>query len=212
MTTKHSPGDAQPRRRRRPPSLDVCGDERNRPSRKTKHASAVKLSDPQSANSNRAEDVPSVSPAQARELTTKRRGELAELAFTFKATGLGFAVSKPYGDSERYDFIVDSHEPDAMPKLYRVQVKCSTVLLDGQYHVNAHRRVNGRAVPYKLTEIDFIAAYVIPEDSWFIIPLHNILGVCSLLFRSKHDRKPGIYDGYREAWRLLREPDGIEIG
>src|SRR5579864_7341802 len=42
------------------------------------------------------------------ELTTKRRGELAELAFTLKAASLGFGVAKPYGDSERYDFIVDA--------------------------------------------------------------------------------------------------------
>jgi hypothetical protein len=138
------------------------------------------------------------------ELTTKRRGELAELAFTLKATTLGFAVSKPYGDSERYDFIVDSHEPNTMPKLSRVQVKCSTQLVDGLYRTNAHRRINGRAVPYKLTEIDFIIAYIIPEDSWFILPLRDILGLTSLLFRRKRDRRPGLYDSYREAWRLLR--------
>src|SRR6201988_4087434 len=38
--------------------------------------------------------------AGQRELVTKRRGELAELAFTLKAASLGFAVSKPFGDSE----------------------------------------------------------------------------------------------------------------
>ncbi|HEY3975244.1 MAG TPA: hypothetical protein VGM18_19730 [Candidatus Sulfotelmatobacter sp.] len=74
----------------------------------------------------------------------------------------------------------------------------------GLYRTNAHRRINGRAIPYKLTEIDFIAAYVIPEDSWFILPLRDILGRTSLLFRRKRDRRRGIYDSYREAWRLLR--------
>lgn len=39
--------------------------------------------------------------AQQRELTTKRRGELGELAFTLKAASLGFGVSRPFGDSER---------------------------------------------------------------------------------------------------------------
>jgi len=146
-----------------------------------------------------------------RELTTKRRGELAELAFMLWATTLGFAVSKPYGDSERYDFITDSHEPGRMPKLFRVQVKCSTTLLNGQYHINAHRRVNGRAIPYKLTEIDFIAAYILPEDTWYLIPLADILNLTSLLFRSQKDRTPGLYDPYREAWHLLREPDGLTI-
>ena len=37
---------------------------------------------------------------------TKRTGEFSEAAFLTKATGLGFRVAKPWGDSERYDFIV----------------------------------------------------------------------------------------------------------
>jgi hypothetical protein len=94
-----------------------------------------------------------------------------------------------------------------MPKLSRVQVKCSTQLINGLYRANAHRRIHGRAVPCKLTEIDFIAAYIIPEDSWFILPLRDILGVTSLLFRRKRDRRRGSYD----AWPLLRAPDGIVI-
>jgi hypothetical protein len=42
------------------------------------------------------------------ERQTKRRGELSELAFLHKAASLGFKVSKPYGDSERYDFALDA--------------------------------------------------------------------------------------------------------
>jgi hypothetical protein len=37
----------------------------------------------------------------------KRRGEMGEAAFLLKASALGFGVAKPWGDSERYDFIVD---------------------------------------------------------------------------------------------------------
>src|SRR5438876_743386 len=40
--------------------------------------------------------------------TRKRRGEAAEAAFLAKASGLGFGVAKPWGDSERYDFLLDS--------------------------------------------------------------------------------------------------------
>src|SRR5207248_6285949 len=50
--------------------------------------------------------------------TRKRRGEVAESVFLAKAMSLGFGVAKPWGDSERYDFIVDSGE-----KLWRVQLK-----------------------------------------------------------------------------------------
>jgi hypothetical protein len=182
-----------------------------------------------------------------RELTTKRRGELAELAFVLKAANLGFGVARPYANSERYDFIVDSRlviqksdalkqchperskpvreakrlaesknlaQPslaggsnrssnDAVAALHHVQVKCSTQLLNGLYRVNAHRRPHGRAVPYLPGEIHFFAAYIIPEDTWYILPLHGIRGATSLLFRRRRDRRPGRYDAYREAWHLL---------
>jgi len=38
----------------------------------------------------------------------KRSGEMSEAAFLLKASSMGFRVSKPWGDSERYDFVVDS--------------------------------------------------------------------------------------------------------
>jgi hypothetical protein len=215
--------------------------------------------------------APDLFTARLRELNTKRRGELAELAFTLKAARLGFGVSRPFGDSERYDAIIDARElspsrkhscpptcptlrgvrrvestpvataasavprrkasgidkgvsldcpalrtfrhfdlkpswcgRDGTPPLWRVQVKCSTQLENDMYHLNAHRRTGGRAVPYLPGEIDFLAAYIIPEDTWYIIPLEAFLGSTSLLFRRRDDPKPGLYDEYKEAWHLLR--------
>src|SRR2546430_9280028 len=49
---------------------------------------------------------------------TKRTGELAEAAFLHKAVGLGLKVTKPWGDSERYDFVVDAGE-----RLWRGRIK-----------------------------------------------------------------------------------------
>ena len=57
---------------------------------------------------------------------TKKKGEAAELAFMLKAVSLGFGVAKPWGDSERYDFILDSGT-----QLWRVQVKSSSALQNG---------------------------------------------------------------------------------
>jgi hypothetical protein len=183
-----------------------------------------------------------------RELTTKRRGEISELAFALAAARHGFGIARPYGDSERYDIILDcqhantSHPPSVIPteaqrkranwkpcpeppklaernllsaftrpRLIRVQVKSSTQLQSGLYRVNAHRRINGRAVPYTLAEIDFFVAYVIPEDSWFIFPLPHILGLTSVSLNPKRRRTRHPNDRYREAWHLLYEPDGLEF-
>src|SRR5271156_5667468 len=49
-----------------------------------------------------------------RELTTKRRGEISELAFALAAARNGFGVSKPFGDSERYDVILDPLKLDPL--------------------------------------------------------------------------------------------------
>ena len=42
-----------------------------------------------------------------RERSTKRRGEISELAFALAAARHGFGIARPYGDSERYDIILD---------------------------------------------------------------------------------------------------------
>ena len=182
-------------------------------------------------------ETPRLQTPYEREQTTKRRGEISELAFALAAARQGFGISRPYGDSERYDIILDpSHltpvipnraegpvracpEPaegnlllaSARPRLIRVQVKATTQFLCGLYRVNAHRRINGRAVPYTLSEIDFFAAYVIPEDSWYIFPLPHILGLTSLSLNSKRSRKSHENDPYREAWHVLHQPDGLEF-
>ena len=50
---------------------------------------------------------------------TKRKGELSEAAFLLKAASLGFGVAKPWGDSERYDFILDPHNNDPRDSVAR---------------------------------------------------------------------------------------------
>jgi hypothetical protein len=94
-----------------------------------------------------------------------------------------------------------------------VQVKSTTTLLCGLYRINAYRRTPAGAVPYDPSEVDFMAAYVIPEDSWFIIPIALACNRTSLLLsprRRRQGRCP--YDHYREAWHLFRQPDGLIFG
>ena len=60
----------------------------------------------------------------------KRKGELAEAAFLLKAQSMGFRVARPWGDSDRYDFILDSGA-----RLWRVQLKSTEVLHSRGYEV-----------------------------------------------------------------------------
>jgi hypothetical protein len=52
----------------------------------------------------------------AAKLSAKHRGELAELAFMRKAATLGFAVAKPWGDSERYDAVIRAAESSGVSR------------------------------------------------------------------------------------------------
>ena len=129
---------------------------------------------------------------------TKPRGELAELAFLYKAVTLGFPVSKTYGDSDRYDFIVHSG-----PRFLKVQVKSSSQFVHGSYPMNAKRRVKDHLIPYTPAEIDFLAAYVAPEDAWFIIPIQALESRTSFRLYRQQSPQQGPFGDYREAWYLM---------
>jgi hypothetical protein len=128
----------------------------------------------------------------------KRRGELAELAFIHKATSLGFAVARTYGDSQHYDFIVHSD-----PHFWKVQVKSSSALQDGAYMVNAIHSTNGRYTAYTDDEIDFLVAHIVPEDAWFVIPVAAFIPHQSLYVYPRGQSKIGPYEEYRDAWYLM---------
>jgi hypothetical protein len=114
----------------------------------------------------------------------------------------GFKVSKPWwGDSSAYD---DGIESGA--RILRVQVKstdCRT-----QYGYLCQFKPNAHSKPYTLKQIDFCAAYVVPEDVWYLIPAAVLLrgkqrkAVTILPEKPKHPERYK-YEGHREAWELL---------
>jgi len=134
----------------------------------------------------------------AESVTAKRRGEMAEAAFVAKVSSLGMSVSKPWGDSDRYDFIVDTEK-----KLKRVQVKSSFRLgKDGGYSFHAH----GHSLQaYGAKEIDALVAYVVPEDAWYVFPASVFRQVRSMKLYPGAKRKRSRFEKYREAWGILEE-------
>jgi hypothetical protein len=123
----------------------------------------------------------------------KVRGEWAEMKFMARAAEHGLCVSKPWGDTSSYDFVVG--RPG---HFVCVQVKSTITELFGGYVCN----IRAGHHSYPAGAFDFLAAYVVFEDAWYIIPAGKIEGkVCLTLFpRSKKAK----YEKYREAWKLLR--------
>ena len=144
-----------------------------------------------------------VAPMVRGAMNTKARGDLAELAFVLKAASLGFGVSQPHGDNERYDFVVDSGK-----RLWRVQVKSTCCAFGkGGYYAQS---CGGNHL-YQAKEIDFLAAYIVPRDIWYVIPVNRIRSLHSLtLYPSGCRKGGGRFECYREAWHLMavHEPAG----
>jgi hypothetical protein len=137
--------------------------------------------------------------------TVKQRGELAEMGFMFKAAGLGFGVAKPCGDSERYDFILDSGT-----RLWRVQVKSTYVARSHSYSVSAKGCSGGKGKAYTAEQIDILVAYIVAEDAWYVVPIAAFAPRTGLkLFPSGCKRKTGgLFEQYREAWDLMKTEPG----
>ena len=129
--------------------------------------------------------------------TYKRRGEWVELIFMMRAAELEFNVSKPWGDSSRYDVSVEDGG-----RFRRVQVKSTDVARgDGGYICYLKR--NGIRY-YRIEDVDFFAIYVLAKKTWFILPARVVLRLKSNI-RVAPGMKKQKYARYEEAWHLLRK-------
>ena len=133
-------------------------------------------------------------------LPPKRRGELAELAFLRKAIGMGFLVSKPWGDSDRYDFIVDGGG-----KMWRVQVRSTEHPFGPRgYAVHASVMVGRECVGLTKEDIDVIVAYLVPLDLWYVVPVEAFVPRKNLWFYPMGSKKGAMFEKFREAWWILK--------
>ena len=136
-------------------------------------------------------------------LENKNLGELAELAFMRKAASMGFAVAKPWGDSDRYDVIV------RFDKIFwRVQVK-SVITTQPSKHSYRVKTTRGCNSTYSADEIDFLVAYVFPKDVWYVFPAEVIAGRDSVCVRPESKKCRLVQ--YREAWDLMKAPSASGV-
>lgn len=100
-------------------------------------------------------------------------GERAKLAFVRKAESLGFIVRKPEAQDTPYDFLLDAGDLS-----WRVEVKPIERVDDlDRDDLNLERglgrrtRCQGNDQHSEANQIDFLAAYLVPENTWYIIPI-----------------------------------------
>lgn len=137
-----------------------------------------------------------------------RKGDIAEMAFLARAMRFGFNVCKPFNTDSRYDVLVE-----AAGRYSRVQVKSGWQPPSGTgktYVVRIARRPHGGPTFYRSDETDFFAAYVAPEDAWYIIPREVVSHQSVIALFPHSPRSRGRLEIYREAWDLFL-PRGMAI-
>ena len=125
----------------------------------------------------------------------KRMGEAVEAAFLAKVCKLRIPVCKPWGDSERYDFVVDWGKG-----FWRVQVKGGTYCERSKYQAGA----GGKGKPFTKEDMDFVVVHIVPKDVWYVVPIEMAEGLVKLWFNPGSTRAR--FEKYREAWCLLDCP------
>jgi len=132
--------------------------------------------------------------------SSKDRGAWAELCFAMRAMQEGLRPARPWGEPSGYDFLVDC----SPQHIFRVQVKSTMHKQNSWYQCTVR---TGKAV-YKKNAFHFLAALVVPENVWYIVPGKLAWGMSTLGFNPHFSAEK--YHPYKEAWHLLRgETPGI---
>lgn len=103
-------------------------------------------------------------------MNSKQIGNITELRIMLSFIELGYNVLTPYGDCERYDFVVD-----AKNKFYKIQCKTARTKNNGKsfsFSGRSCNRKDGKIVNkhYNNKEIDYFATffngkcYLVPVD------------------------------------------------
>ncbi len=135
-------------------------------------------------------------------LLSKQKGEWAEVCFAAEILRRGWRISRPYGDSCRYDCIVD-----VCGQLSRVQVKSVYGRDAGRKYPYRVKMIRGKHVrwPYTSRDVDFMAVLVVPRSRWYIVPLVAVEGRSRINFSGSAGAE-GPLEHYAEAWDLFVSP------
>lgn len=104
-------------------------------------------------------------------MDSKQKGNITELEVLTYITKLGYQVSIPFGDRERYDQIWD-----IKGKLLKIQVKTSRLSEDSSYIIfscRSNTKIQGQIKHSRYTkdEIDYFATFW--DDRCYLVPIEE---------------------------------------
>ena len=104
-------------------------------------------------------------------MNSKQIGNITELEIMLAFIKLGYNVLTPYGDCERYDFVVDANN-----NFIRIQAKTSKTEDDGasfKFSCRSCNRKDGKIIHHQYTkeEIDYFAT--IFNNKVYLVPVNE---------------------------------------
>jgi hypothetical protein len=127
----------------------------------------------------------------------KARGELTEIRFLLAAALCGLIVCKPWGESQPFDFVVTLK---GSRRFYRIQVKSTSHQRRHAYRVSVTK--GGRRC-YTAREVDFVACYVVPTNTWYIIPVRLLTERKLISVYPQKSGSRGMFEPFCNRWQLL---------
>src|SRR4051812_840230 len=107
-------------------------------------------------------------------MTPGQKGAIAGAAFALHATRLGWGGSRPLGEGERYDLILDTRS-----QLLRVQCKWGAQNNEVvSASLRTHRLSYSRSIvtTYTPSEVDAIGIYCASLDRCYLVPIQVVAG------------------------------------
>lgn len=136
------------------------------------------------------------------QLSRLELGDLGERAFEMMAAEHRIASARPTTAGLPLDVVTIARRTGY--PIWKVQVRGISTRVFNTYHVGL-RRAHSR--PYQPGDFDFFAAWIIPEDAWYIIPFSKLpmkLTAFHLHPHAKSKKKLGPLDRFRDRWDLLK--------
>ena len=128
----------------------------------------------------------------------KIQGEWAELVFLALAVRFGWNVGRVHGDSARFDAFLERNG-----RVLRVQVKSVSGERHRAYPILTGTIRSNRTRRYTRREADFLAAYVISEDAWYLIPISEVEHTGMIYLRPHRQSRATRFECFRENWNFL---------
>jgi hypothetical protein len=131
-------------------------------------------------------------------MNTKDKGDIGEAFSIAELLNLGYSVSKPFGDNQRYDIIIDDGS------LHRAQVKYAS-MQDGYIIINMETvyQVSGENFVKKYTnkQIDVIIAFCPDNKKCYWVNMREVEGLTKFRLRfekpkSKNQHKIRMAENY----------------